>query len=129
MAATHRAQKDPQTVQVPLSNEDQKFIESLQQRPSSLCDRCSRYDVRREFEQADYKDYIDSRAISNALLAEYIDSQEKYKMYLGQLSSLHLTPSCQLCRLLYCIMPRDGLDPEDEMYKLELSPRYIQKDG
>jgi hypothetical protein len=83
MAATHKVQKDPQTVQVPLSNEDQKLIESLQQRPSSLCGRCSRYDVRRVFEQADYKDYIASRAISNALLAEYIDSQEKYKMYLG----------------------------------------------
>jgi hypothetical protein len=36
----------------------------------------------------------------------YFKDFEQARLYLGRPSSLLLTPSCQLCRILCCILPR-----------------------
>lgn len=120
---------DPKSALVSLSKEDEKIIKDLQQKPSILCDRCSAFDVRGVFAEADYQDSIRTLAWKPAEWANHHEDRTKHSMGLGKLSDLHLTASCQLCRLLYCIMPRRGLDVDNPIYFLKPFPQYIQNDG
>jgi hypothetical protein len=109
---------EPSTKSTCLPQDDQDLIESLQQQPSSLCRRCSSYNIRRLFgpDELPLNDKAATDDISDAPL-------------LGKLSSLHLASSCQLCRLIYCLMPVGGLDPEDDVYILEPFRSYEQEVG
>lgn len=81
--------------------EDAELIRTLQEQPSALCGRCSRYDllkVLNEFQPLDQTQRHDS--------ASYYEDFAKARISLGRPSSLFLTPSCQFCRILYCVVPR-----------------------
>lgn len=116
---------DPSSVSATLSQDDQHLIDSLQQQPSSLCFRCSNYDIRRAFGGTDCGDEV----LPGIREAGNVGKGHSGILPLGKLSSLTLAPWCQLCRLIYCLMPCDGLVPDDDLYKLEPFPSYIQKSG
>jgi hypothetical protein len=100
-----RAQQTPGTIvnedspASGLSPQDARQIRGLQQEPSALCARCSDCNV---------IDMLMKPLPLDPKLDEHIGlvNVNKRRFYLGPPSSIILTPSCQLCRLLYCILPR-----------------------
>ncbi|KAF2735816.1 HET-domain-containing protein [Polyplosphaeria fusca] len=87
-----------------LAGGDIELVRSLQQKPSSLCERCSGYDVVDVFTTSEPLDEIQR---ANIDYAEYNARMFRYRLSLGQPSSVLLDPACPLCRLLYSILPRD----------------------
>ncbi|KGO67396.1 Heterokaryon incompatibility [Penicillium expansum] len=84
-----------------LSPQDAELISALHQQPSSLCARCSAYDIlgvllksdptadpRQEYETQSFNDFTRSM------------------LHVGRPSSVTLTASCPICRLFYCVLPR-----------------------
>lgn len=110
-----------------MSSDDEELLEHLQSQPSQICQRCSDYDVLRAFEFAN--------PLDNVLYNEMDDhethskNEAQYDMALGKLSSLVLTPSCQLCRLIYRIIPRETFDPDEDMLRLTPFKSYIREAG
>ncbi|RDA84977.1 hypothetical protein CP532_3880 [Ophiocordyceps camponoti-leonardi (nom. inval.)] len=94
-----------------LSPADATLLETLHQEPSSLCGRCSDYDVVNVITTT--KPMIDDPFGEATTAAEKAEYMERFKMPLGLLSSLHLTPSCPFCRLIYRLMPRRRIDPAE----------------
>ncbi|PFH58076.1 hypothetical protein XA68_14195 [Ophiocordyceps unilateralis] len=100
---------------------DAALLERLQGQPSSLCQRCSDYGIINAISTAEPlienpfgEPLIDNPFGEKQRMAErweYHEYMKQFKMPLGLLSSLHLTPSCQFCRLIYRIMPRAPIDP------------------
>lgn len=87
-----------------LLSEDQDLVEHLQKQPNRLCTRCSEYDLLGAFIHAQPR-AVDSNRNNEEFLA--IEAQiNPYSILLGDLSAFLLTPSCQLCRLIYHILPR-----------------------
>lgn len=83
---------------------DAELIHSLQQKPSSLCQRCARYNIIDVFSMSEPLDEIQRADIDQTRYNEWMS---QYRLSLGQPSSIILTPSCPVCRLLYSILPRD----------------------
>ncbi|KAH8799779.1 heterokaryon incompatibility protein-domain-containing protein [Xylogone sp. PMI_703] len=102
----------------PFPTEDAVLLEMLHKQPSALCQRCAEYDIIKVFQEAEPLDAIMQAQMSGTDYTEYCHQIGKYEMPLGPLSELHLTPSCQVCRLIYRIMPRGLLDPDDNRFKL-----------
>jgi hypothetical protein len=108
-----------------LAHEDDQLIRSLQSHSSSLCGQCSKYDILNVFKESEPLDQI-QRAEADVDPAVYATSMARYRLSLGRPSSVLLTPSCQFCRLLYCIIPRDGQSDEVELV-LEPYRAYIRQ--
>lgn len=123
----------PLSVGTGISSQDDQLILSLQKQPSSLCSRCAHYNIIDVFTKSQPLDMIQAAQSTDPeqLVDEsrrYIDNMAPYRLYFGPMSSVHLTPSCQFCRLLYCILPKDlsseGLDMHLEPYR-----SHIRQDG
>jgi hypothetical protein len=113
----------------PFSTEDAVLLKTLQMQPSSLCQRCSEYNIINVFKEASPLDAVQQAALSNIEYSEYRQRLARYEMPLALLSSLHLTPSCQLCRLIYRILPRKSLDPEDRTSRIKPFRSYERWTG
>jgi hypothetical protein len=117
-----------------LSLEDDALIQSLQNKHSALCSRCTEYDIIKMFTESQPLDtmqrrYGSSRSAQYADKAQqYIEHMAPYRKYLGRPSSIHLTPSCPFCRLLYCILPRD-LDTDERDVHIEPYRSHIRQEG
>lgn len=111
----------------------------LQQRPSALCQRCSDYDIVRVFRDAEA---MDGRKLPDPernsredniryheIMDEHYKMADKYKMNLGTMSSLVLTPSCPVCRLIFRILPREGISPSTDNLKIAPFRSYLQHTG
>lgn len=88
-----------------LNPEDTKLIQLLQAQPSVLCTTCSGYDVIRLLTKSDPLDWY-QRKRERDETGQPIVNVTSERVNLGVPSSLVLNPSCQLCRMLYCIVPR-----------------------
>lgn len=110
----------------PLSTQDQDLLESLQKQPSHLCERCAGYDLLGAFVDAEPRavEYHETKEE----YAEFCKRTEKYEIPLGNLSTFLLTPSCQLCRLIYRIVPRE-ISNEDEVLTLAPFRSFMQLVG
>ncbi|PHH88730.1 hypothetical protein CDD83_7155 [Cordyceps sp. RAO-2017] len=119
------------------SAQDAALFQMLHKQPSSLCPRCSDYDIVGAFRDSELwdsslllppgphgleKDKINDRARRFAQLAQF-------ELPLGPLSSLHLTPSCQFCRLIYRIIPQGELDPDDWKSTLQPFRSVVRQSG
>lgn len=111
----------------PLSLDDEQLLDELQKRPSRLCQRCSDYDIVRVFKCANPLDIVLKNKLGPNDEHSQIESQ--YDLALGRLSSLVLDSSCSLCRLIYRIMPREALDPDEDMLRLTPFRSYIRESG
>ncbi|KAI0438496.1 heterokaryon incompatibility protein-domain-containing protein [Xylaria telfairii] len=111
------------------SNEEAAMLKDLQARPSNLCHRCSAYNIIDVFKHAEPLDGQLQNELSNHDYSEYRHRIAQSGVRLGKLSSLHLTPSCQFCRLIYRILPKDLLNPEDEMLKIVPVRSYVRISG
>jgi len=113
-----------------LSAQDENLIRRLQAQPSALCGRCSSNNIIDMFTKSLPLDMI-QRASSTHYAdspKQYIDDMAPYRVYLGHPSSVLLTPSCQFCRLLYCILPRD-LDADERDIHVEPYRSHIRQEG
>jgi hypothetical protein len=108
-----------------LSQQENEMMCALQSRPSSLCQRCSDYNVIDVFTKSEPLDQIDRGEVD---MRDYHSKMAPYQMPFGRPSSVLLTPSCQFCRLLYCILPR-GLEPDDTLAHLEPYRSHIRGEG
>jgi hypothetical protein len=88
-----------------LSPLDAQQISALQQQPSSLCARCSNYNILNSFMNFQPWDEIQRYGQLPSESQHYKDFAQ-VRLHLGRPSSLLLTPSCPFCRILYCILPR-----------------------
>ena len=86
-----------------LTADDDELILSLQRKPSSLCNRCSSYNIIDVFTKSEPLDEIQRAKVDPR---RYIEDMAQYRLSLGRISVV-LTSSCQLCRLLYGILPRN----------------------
>lgn len=115
-----------------LDTRDHGLISSLQRESSSLCKRCSGYDILGAFIKSEPADQMrrgnwpaESNHSNNH---QYNDDMSRYRLAVGRVSSFILTPSCQFCRLLYAILPRDT--GSDELHTvLEPYRSYIREDA
>lgn len=109
-----------------LETHDADLIHGLQQQPSSLCTKCSAWNVVDIFTKAQP---LDDMQRADCELNEYIGFMAPYRPFLGELSKLLLTPTCPFCRLLYCVVSRNpGLDA-DVPLRLEHFRSHIQHNG
>jgi hypothetical protein len=97
--------------------------------PSALCQRCSEYNIVKVFREAMLLDPAESVELNNMEYSEYLRRLSQYEMPLGLLSSLHLTPPCPLCRLIYRVLPRRSLDPNDRTMKITPFRTYEREAG
>ncbi|KAM7190115.1 HET domain containing protein [Naviculisporaceae sp. PSN 640] len=111
----------------PLPQSDELLLSDLQKTYPShgyddLCSRCKNYDITRVFRDAEPLDaWQQSQRFGNdnAPREAYQRELAAYELHpRPALSDLVLIPSCPLCRLIYRIMPRENLDPRDNMIKL-----------
>jgi hypothetical protein len=113
----------------PFAAEDAALLESLKKQPSSLCQRCVEYDIVAVFRDADPLDDAQIVELSKDDYSEHLRRLARYQMPLGLLSDLHLTPACPLCRLIYRILPRHSLDPDDDTLRITPIRMYEREFG
>lgn len=115
----------------PLHPHEAAMFLDLQSKPSSLCQRCAHYDIARVFVDAMPLDRLQKMERNDAESHhQYFEEMRPYELPLGLLSSLVLlTPSCPLCRLIFRILPREGLDPEDDSARIVPFRSYTQQVG
>ncbi|KAJ4349580.1 uncharacterized protein N0V89_008196 [Didymosphaeria variabile] len=129
-----QAEFQPSSTASEVIEQDEELIASLQSRPSSLCARCARYDIVGAFTESKPLDDVEILKRdelgpdAQTTRRQYYDSLRPFKLRLGCPSEIVLTPSCQLCRLLYWILPRKIEDAELEV-QLEPYPAHIRESG
>lgn len=113
---------------LPWTQKDEDLLEKLRQSPSSLCKRCSDFDIMRAFNEARPMDQSQQSKLYGDERDGYLEAQDKYSLRLGLLSSFFVTPTCPLCRLIYRLIPRPP--PDGDMDLLSLTPFrwYIRQD-
>ncbi|KAH7270962.1 heterokaryon incompatibility protein-domain-containing protein [Fusarium solani] len=113
---------------LPWTRKDEDLLEKLRQSPSSLCRRCSDFDILRAFNEARPLDQSQRADLQGEKHSGYFEIQEKYRLRLGLLSAFVVTPTCPLCRLIYRLIPRPP--PDHDMDVLSLTPFrwYIRQD-
>jgi hypothetical protein len=111
-----------------LSPEDARLIHSLQQQPSSLCQRCIRFNIVDAFSKSEPLDQVQRAEDEYVDPTLYINNMAPYRLVLGRPSSIHLEPLCQFCRLLYGILPRH-LDPDELQIHIEPFRSHIRQEG
>lgn len=125
----------PFRVSTPWTAKDEALLESLRQKPSSLCQRCRDYDIVNILKTADPLDdvqFLESTRLEGTNRADpelwqtVWDEQKRHILYLGRLSSFLLTPTCQLCRLIYRTFPRPSLDHDHTLVRLDPFRWYVR---
>ncbi|KAI1357501.1 heterokaryon incompatibility protein-domain-containing protein [Xylaria arbuscula] len=111
------------------SDEEAAMLKDLKAQPSSLCYRCSTYDVAGAFKHAEPFDGQLQAELSNQDDPEYRQRVSQYEIRLGKLSSLFLTPSCQFCRLIYRILPKGLIEPENDTLSMVPVRSYLRTPG
>ncbi|KAF3021590.1 hypothetical protein E8E14_013565 [Neopestalotiopsis sp. 37M] len=106
-----------------LTPQDAELIKTLQARPSALCTTCAKHDILHLLTESDPLDRVqrqmqrdEARRPRQPLLNFKFE-----RVALGTPSTLVLNPSCQLCRMLYCIVPRK-FGPKGDEPDLYLEP-------
>lgn len=122
---TFSAKREPGLISG-LDTRDTELIHSLQQQPSSLCTRCSTWNVIDMFIKSQTLDILQRADYEPN---EYIKAMAPYRPSLGELSKLLLTPSCPFCRLLYCIVSRNPGVDADIPLQLEPFRSHMQHNG
>ena len=125
---SHVANAEPVTARLVsgLDPHDADLIHGLQQQPSSLCTRCSAWNVVDIFTKSQP---LDDMQRADCDFIDYRASMAQYRPFLGELSKLLLTPTCPFCRLLYCIVSRNPGPDADVPLKLEPFRSHIQHNG
>ncbi|KAK0654749.1 heterokaryon incompatibility protein-domain-containing protein [Cercophora newfieldiana] len=123
----------------PLSGDEEKMLRDLQAQPSSLCQRCSDYDIINVFREAEAMDGSKEEPVErrtredninyHKMVNEKTKRMEDSKLKLGDLSSLVLSPACPVCRLIFRILPREGLGLENDNIKIAPFRSYLQHTG
>jgi hypothetical protein len=115
-----------------LTPKDAKLIQTLQAQPSALCTTCSRYNILHLLTKSEPLDHDQRRERGSWYpgTGQSLIHWTHERAALGPRSSLVLNPSCQLCRMLYCILPRN-FEPEHDESDLYLEPyrTYVRHDG
>ncbi|KAH7087302.1 heterokaryon incompatibility protein-domain-containing protein [Paraphoma chrysanthemicola] len=116
-----------------VSIDDHKLLVLLQNHPSSLCNRCAAYNVINVFRKSQPRDMMQGASTRDPAFytqesQRYIDLMTPYRLHLGKPPSILLTPSCQFCRLLYCILPRD-LNAAERDVHVEPFRSHIRQEG
>lgn len=62
-------------------------------------------------------------------IEDYNRLVDKYRMFLGRLSSVVLPPACPVCRLIFRILPREGLSPTADSLWIVPFPSYARYIG
>lgn len=111
-----------------LSQKDDELLRQLQGKASTLCKRCADYNPLRAFELAE--------PLPSGLLPEdddgfrdYLTRLKPYELDLGELGSLALSASCPFCRLIYRIMPTEGIRPDTKGMRLTPYRAYVRHTG
>ncbi|KAJ3547000.1 hypothetical protein NM208_g1725 [Fusarium decemcellulare] len=112
----------------PWTKQDESLLEQLRQSPSALCERCSKFDILRAFNDAEPLDESQRGQLPNSEYTEQIEAQNRYSMHLGLLSSFVMSPSCPLCRLIYRLIPRPPPDHDTTVLNLRPYRWYIRQD-
>lgn len=118
------------TYSTPWTAHDEALLESLRQQPSAVCLRCSDYDIVNILKNASL---LDSSQLLN--LAEpgkcfyRAKGYESLSLNLGRISAFFLTSSCQLCRLMYRILPRPPPTHDYDLMRLNPFRWYIRNGG
>ncbi|KAM0421044.1 hypothetical protein ACHAPT_011115 [Fusarium lateritium] len=126
--ATANRSAGPLAKTQPWTKNNQDLLEQLIQGPSSLCKRCSEFDILRAFNDARPLDQSQRVQLDNDEYIEHIETQNKYRYRLGLLSAFVATPTCPLCRLIYRLIPRPPPDPDMDMLSLVPYRWYIRQD-
>ena len=123
----------------PLRDHEPAMMAELQKHPSIMCQRCSDYDIVRIFKEADAVDGVDKvnfERLTREDNIRYIQTRTDYnkridrsRMKLGNLSSLVLSPFCPVCRLIFRILPRKGLDQDTDNLNIAPFRSYIRQTG
>ncbi|KAK1756643.1 heterokaryon incompatibility protein-domain-containing protein [Echria macrotheca] len=124
----------------PLSDSEEKMLRDLQTLPSSLCPRCTDYNIIKVFQEAEpengeWKEAIDRTwTVENnneyiRLTTEKVKRRGEAVLNLGNLTSLVLSPTCPVCRLIFRIIPREGLGLENDNLKIAPFRSYLQNAG
>jgi hypothetical protein len=112
--------------------DEAKLLESLRQKSSSLCEKCSTYKILEVFDTNNITDMTDNLARIDSInhtanvMTDWVDEKNKHNMDLGPLRSIILTASCQLCRLIFRVFPRQDVETtsHEESYYLRPFPSY-----
>lgn len=105
------------------------MLKELQAQPSILCHRCSAYNIVEVFKHAEPLDGQLQSKLSSHDYSDYRRRIAQCGVRLGKLSLLHLTPSCQFCRLIYRILPKGRLNPDDDMMNIMPVRAYVRITG
>lgn len=125
----------PFRVSTPWTKQDETLLESLRLQASSLCQRCIDFNIVDILKNADPLDDVqflkaatkEGTTKTDPDLWDMVwDAQKRYTMHLGRLSSFLLTPTCQLCRLIYRIFPRPPLDHDHTLVRLDPFRWYVR---
>ncbi|KAJ3578930.1 hypothetical protein NPX13_g1630 [Xylaria arbuscula] len=111
------------------SDEEAAMLKDLKAQPSSLCCRCSTYDIAGAFKHAEPFDGQVQGELRNQDDPEYRQRVSQHEIRLGKLSSLFLTPSCQFCRLIYRILPKGLIEPENDSLSIMPVRSYLRTPG
>lgn len=110
------------------SADDEKLLKELHDKPSNLCKRCADYNPLKAFELAE--------PLPSGLLPQdddgfkdYFARIKPYELDLGELGSLILSASCPFCRLVYRIMPTEGIRPDTKGMRLTPYRAYVRHTG
>ncbi|KAK4446585.1 heterokaryon incompatibility protein-domain-containing protein [Podospora aff. communis PSN243] len=116
-------------VVTPLEPHEETLLPALQRKSSILCQRCKGYDIASVFTSANPLDRVQLQHPSrtNEDHTAYHASLAPYRMELGILSELILSPECPLCRLVFRILPRQGLSPDDDTFMIVPFRSYVRE--
>ena len=94
---------------------DEKLLATLPSDPSSLCQRCAKYEILDAFNQEHILD-----------VSQPWKNPQRLEPDLGGLNSIVLRSGCPLCRLIFRVLPRivEGNDEGDPIYYLSPFPSY-----
>jgi len=124
LSDAHVSAVAPGSTPSPLSENDMKLMEELKKNPSALCERCASYDIMDFFDKADPPEGNNGSWIwEKNQEGKWERGQTNSIIALGRLNYIHLSPSCPLCRLIYCITPQN-MNLADE--SIALTPFHSQ---
>jgi len=109
---------DSLTSEDPLS--DKRLLENLPSDPSSLCERCTKYNLLELFDKEDIVDFSKRRENRVKFTKGWVDDRGRHDLVLGRLKSIVLHGGCPLCRLIFRVFPHIANvdDEEDSIHYL-----------
>lgn len=125
----------PSRYSAPWTAHDEALLESLRRQPSAPCQRCADYDIASILENASPLDSFQLLKLAESGKPDALDDgfyrakgHGSLSLNLGRISAFFLTPSCQLCRLMYRILPRPPPTHDYGMMHLDPFRWYIRHD-